>query len=402
MKFQVDKKLTGFTIFVIILCLLNLLINNINGRFFVSDFKVYYLAAKNLIAGGNVYFIAFGEDSGFYKYSPLTLMFFLPYTLLNLKAAAIIHFCILSIAYWYSFLLIRKMFKDYFFTQVNREGWLLSLAVISTMIFLVKELYLGNINILLIMLLLIALTNLTSGKEWKGAVILGLVVLTKPFFLLLILPLMLRKKFRALMIMSITILAGFLIPFLFLGINRGLALHLDWFKTVLGHSSDFPSLNSIDYLLKRYFFPGLPGYFEYFIILSGGLLSIWFIISNLRQEKKSGNEEKTGKANFIFEWFIIMAMIPNITKTDTEHFLASIPIITFIIYYISVKRKYFLSPVMVVLIFFYGANSQDLLGAEFSKRLFYMGLIGFSNLLLIVMSLILFLDWRRCDSLKLH
>jgi uncharacterized membrane protein len=85
-------------------------------------------------------------------------------------------------------------------------------------------------------------------------------------------------------------------------------------------------------------------------------------------------------------------------KTDTEHFLASIPIITFVIYYIAVSRRFWLIPVMVILIFFYGANSQDILGKDFSYRLFSMGLIGISNLLLILMVLLLYLDFRNVKN----
>ena len=396
-----EKRLTGFTVFVILLCLLNLIINNINHRFFVSDFKVYYYAAKNLLVGGKVYFIAFGEESGLYKYSPLTLLLFLPYTLVNFKVAAVIHFFILSFAYWYSYMLIRRLLAKYFFVNIGNEGWLLSLAVICTLIFLVKELYLGNINILLIMLCLKALIIFVSGQNNKGSILLGLVILTKPFFLILILPLLFRGKFKALAGMVIIVAAGLIIPFMIIGSQQGFSLTMDWFKTIVMHGSDFPSMNSIDYLLHFYLFPGLKGYTEYLIIFVAGILVIWFILKNLQQEKKLTGLNYLQDRNFIIEWFLILAMLPNIVKTDTEHFLASAPIITFIIYYIAGKRRFWLIPVMVILIFFYGGNSQDALGKDFSYRLFSMGLIGLSNLLLIFMALLLYLDFRS-SSLPTH
>lgn len=393
-----NRKFAGFTVFVIILSLMNLVINNINGRFFVSDFTVFYLAAKNLLAGDKVYMISFGLDPGLYKYSPVALLFFIPYTIFPFKVAAIIHLLILSFCYWYSYLLIRKILSIWFFPQVKHEGWLLSLAVICTLIFFVKELYLGNVNILLILLCLIALNDILLGKQWTAGILLGIVLLAKPFFLILILPLALRKKFKTLTGTAFALFAGFIIPFFIMGFQRSLLLHIDWMKTMLTHGSDFPSMNSIDYLLSYYFFPNLTEYAMYIIIIAAGILAGWFVVVNIRREKLINTAKGTEEKNFIIEWFLLLAIIPSVLKTDTEHFLASIPIITFIIYYIAVSRRFWLIPVMVILIFFYGGNSQDALGKDLSYLLFSMGLIGISNLLLILMTLFLYLDFRNLKS----
>jgi hypothetical protein len=388
----------GFTVFVLIICLLNLIINNINGRFFVSDFKVFYLAAKNLLAGQKVYMIAFGLDSGLYKYSPMTLLIFIPYTVFSFNIAAIIHLVILSFCFWYSYLLTRKILSTWFFPGVKHEGWLISLAVICTLIFLVKELYLGNINILLILLCLLALNDILLGKQWTGGILLGIVLLAKPFFLVLILPLALRKKFRTLAAIAVTLSAGFVIPFFILGFQRSFMLHMDWMKTILIHGSNYPSMNSIDYLLHYYLFPDFAGYMQYLIIISAGILAGWFVIINIRREKIENKAKELEERNFIIEWFLLLSVIPNVMRTDSEHFLASIPIIMFIIYYIAVSRRFWLIPVMVILIFFYGGNSQDALGRDFSLRLFSMGLIGISNLLLVLMTLFLYLDFRNLKN----
>jgi hypothetical protein len=393
-----NREFTGFTVFVLILCLLNPVINIINGRFFVSDFKVFYLAAKNLLAGEKVYMIAFGLDSGFYKYSPMTLLMFVPYTIFNFKTAAIIHIIILSFCYWYSYILTRKILATWFFPEVKNEGWILSLAVICTLIFLVRELHLGNINILLILLCLLALNNILTGKQGTTGVLLGIVLLAKPFFLILILPLALRKKIRTLIWIAITLSAGIVIPFFILGFQRSFMMYMDWMKTILMHGSNYPSMNSIDYLLHYYLFSDLAGYVQYLIIIAAGILAGWFVMINIRREKIENEAKGLEERNFIIEWFLLLSLIPDVMKTDTEHFLASIPIITFIIYYIAVTRRFWLIPVMVILIFFYGGNSQDALGREFSSQLFSMGLIGISNLLLILLTLFLYRDFRNMKN----
>jgi hypothetical protein len=55
---------------------------------------------------------------------------------------------------------------------------------------------------------------------------------------------------------------------------------------------------------------------------------------------------------------------------------------------------------MFILIFFYGANSQDVLGKEFSYHLFSMGLIGLSNLLLILLAGLIYVDFRNSEIAK--
>ncbi len=112
-----DKPLMGFGLIVIAVCLANFILNNVNGRFWLSDFNVYYTAAKNLISGGPVYLHAFGDGSGYYKYSPVILCFFLPYAALSYYAASVIHFVILSFSFFYAFILVYRILKKYFFLE---------------------------------------------------------------------------------------------------------------------------------------------------------------------------------------------------------------------------------------------------------------------------------------------
>ncbi|MEI6456446.1 MAG: hypothetical protein WCO93_09170, partial [bacterium] len=68
-----------FIVFAFVLFLTAFIFENINGRFWLNDFKVYYMAAKALLTGNQVYDLPFGEPSGYYKYSPFVLFFFFPY-----------------------------------------------------------------------------------------------------------------------------------------------------------------------------------------------------------------------------------------------------------------------------------------------------------------------------------
>ena len=256
-----DRPLIAFGLFVLVICLANIIMNNVNHRFWLTDFNVYYTAAKNLTTGSAVYLQAFGDGSGYYKYSPLILCFYMPYLSLNYYVASVIHFTILSAAFFYAFVLIYRMLTRYFFPEpVKRAALLLSIAFTCIMIHLVRELYLGNINILLLCLCLVALRHYLKGRTVGGSILLGLVILTKPFYLLLILPLLFRKKFRAIAVIAVTLMVGLLLPFIFFGIDRTLSLYSGWMKIMEVHSAVFPGKNTLEYLVSYYFITDLPWY----------------------------------------------------------------------------------------------------------------------------------------------
>jgi hypothetical protein len=382
-----NKWLPELALFVGVVTLLTFTLNMINGRFWLADFRVYYGAAQQWMAGGQVYLVSYDSGSGFYKYSPTLLCFFLPYTLFSYKIASIIHFFILGAAFFYTFIVIRDLLKKYLFPgQVKREGLLLILSFIPVLIHFSREMYLGNVNIVMLLLCCLAIRFYLADKFCAGSVLLGIVILTKPFFLILLLPLLLRRKWKAMASLAIVIIAGLLLPFLFAGPAKGIDLYSGWFRIILDHDADYPGLNSVDYLLRYYLFPALPAWFSYFIILAAGIFAGWFILTNVGQEKTNNDGGLQSSPNFLFEWFLLVALLPNLLKTDWVQFLLSAPIITFMVYYISVRKKYLLIPLLVFILLFFSANSDDLLGRELSHKILVMGTMGISNILLLTIA----------------
>jgi hypothetical protein len=399
MKTELLKKnilFNGFTLLVALVCLLTILLNTINGRFWLSDFHVYYSAAQNFLSGGQVYLVSFDSGSGFYKYSPVMLLFFLPFCIFSFKAASIIYFILLSIIFWYAFILIRDLLKLCFFRYTPRKEYvLLSLSFIPVVIFLSRELFLGNINILILMLCCLAAKRYLSGKDFAASLFISIAIIAKPYFLLLLIPLVIRRKWKALFWVVLFLSAGMAIPFLLTGPSKSIQLYTDWFNTMLIHDNAFPSRNSLEYILQYYVSPSLPGFVQYLILAIVCASAVLFIRSNIAFEKKHEVSSGFQESNFYFEWFVLIALLPNLVKADWVQFLLSAPIIAFIIFSIARLRRYWLIPVLVILIFFFGANSDDLMGRALSHQLFIMGLMGISNVLLILMSFYLFLDYRK-------
>jgi len=283
--------------------------------------------------------------------------------------------------------MIRQLLVNYYFPRNIKQEWLLLVfSFICIFIHVVRELYLGNINSFMLMFSLVALCRFLKNKKISGGVLLGLVVLTKPFFLLLLLPLLFRGKFKAIGWFCLTIIIGILLPFIIFGPHMGFNLHKEWISTMVIHDQGFPGTHTMTYLLQHYLFPGMNGFVDHMINLATCLLVCWLIFRNRLMERKIKESGKFEDWNFIFEWFALLALIPLLVKTDSEHFLASVPLIAFLIYFVRVNKCFWQIPVMLLLVFFFGANSTDLLGKVLSEKLDAMGVLGLSNLLLIVLT----------------
>jgi len=186
-----------FILFGALICATIFVAENVNGRFHLNDFKVYYYAAKALTQGKQVYQIPFGLDTGYYKYSPFTLLLFVPYTGFSFEVAGIFHFILLSVCTLTAIIFIYQLVTTYFFEGKSKSGPLF-LIFICILLHVFRELHLGNINIILVLLISFAVYCSLKSKPFIAGCLLGLVIVTKPYFLLLILPLIAYRKIKIL------------------------------------------------------------------------------------------------------------------------------------------------------------------------------------------------------------
>lgn len=393
MKVQIlkSKLPANFIIIALVICGVIFTLENINGRFWLNDFKVYYLAAKALLDGETVYGVSFGLSSGLYKYSPFTLFLFLPYTLFPYKIASILHFAIISSAATGSIVITFKLLEKYiFFGNKVKENLLMTIVFICTINHIIRDLHLGNVNLILLFFTTLAIHFMIKGKDIIAGGLFAVVLITKPYFLILILPLIIYKQRKILLSLAISILIFISIPMLFLGFTKNIELHKEWIRELMAHNTAMESSQTIISLFRYYFFQNLPDYFTLiFIALAGMLYILYAWIKNRYYTKEDEITSHQQKANLIIDCFILLAIIPNLVITDIQHFLWSIPIIAILLFYVSIKKKYLLIVGFIVVIILYGGNSTDLLGHSLSKQLLNMGILGISNLVLIVAVIIL-------------
>jgi hypothetical protein len=368
-------------IFVVIFC-----VENNNHRFWLNDFRVYYLAAKALIGGEQVYGVSFGLGTGFFKYSPMTLLLITPYVIFPIQVANIIHFLISSCCIIAAFLVLEQIIVDYLFVPRTKRTHLLLVAVLFCVLnHLFREVHLGNINMVIVLLLSLALRLVLKSQPITAGLLLALVIITKPYFIFFcLLPLLTHRKIKAILSMIVFLLIFFAIPFVFLGFSKNISLHQQWFSAMFEHSSYLYSNHTIVSLIQFYIYSAIPYKFTYYLIVLVGLLYIIYFGLNNQADTKNSNASMVKNKSFIIQYFLLIAIVPNLLITDTEHFLFALPLITILVFFLPTSKNYILVGCFILLAFLYGGNSPDLLGKEVSRQFENYGLLGLSNLIIIL------------------
>lgn len=393
---------TRFAIIVTILFLILLVLQNINGRFWMNDFKVFYMAAKSFVAGDPVYLQQFGLSSGYFKYSPFSLFLFIPFSFLPYFYAKLIYYLICTCFISLTIIASKNIWKELFGDKMQNSIYILIIAAIIAGGHLFRELHLGNINLLLLFALLSTLKLILSNKEKSAGLLLALIILVKPHFIVLIPLLLIRKKNITLVSMTAGLVIGFLFPVLFVGFGKNIALQHDWINTIAMHNASFlDSQNTIHIifysLFVRYFYADAGMFYVILLVTLIALFILYFVLRNFKYERSSNNS-KLASLNFTFEVLLIISIIPNLVLTDTEHFMYSLPLIVFILIYLFNSRNFNLIIISAIAFLLYIGNWGDFLG-EYSYVVAHYGSLGIGNLMIIGISL--FIYFRHFSHSKL-
>lgn len=361
----------------------------INRRFWMHDFEVYYMASDAFAHGLKVYGPTFGLSSGYYKYSPFALYLFLPLSLLPFTAAKVIFFSLISFAIITTFLVAAELLRNYKEgLQIYSNGILfLVLGIVSSQVF--RELHLGNVNMILLLLMLIILWFLISGKQITAGILFALVLFIKPHFIILAPLLLLRKQYKTLAITILGLTTGTLLPALVTGVSENIVLHKEWLQTMQNHNESLRQaydtiysllIRTLSYLqLFNFQFNEKTVAITLLIIVAAGFGL--FVIGNIMREQNMQHQH-IGQS-FTIEFLLLIAIIPNLVITDSEHFLLSIPLILFLLTFMHNKIPLWFKIAVIFAILLYTMNIHDLVGASVSLWLSENGILGLGNLILI-------------------
>jgi len=360
-----------------------------NKHFESNDFRVFYQASKNYWNGKAVYGLSFGLDSGFFKYSPFILLIFSPALLVDFFTASVLYYMLnISFLLLFFYRLFSFLKENYSFKS-KRELLFYLLVFASIVGHFIRELHLGNTNIILLCFVLLIIHLVKQKKQLHAGLLFVLIVLVKPYLAVLILPVLLFNHQRMFWSSLICGFGALVISLLFFGMNEGIVLYIEWFQSMISHSDYLTSNNTLWNFIgkltntKPMSQLGLP----MFVLLS-------MIFYAKFRKNKSSNPEIQHKQMALF-MFLLLAVFPLLLLTDTQHFLFSTPLIAMLAVRLYEKGLTWFLLSYVVLIVFYLGEAKLFLGQEIGNFVTVYGGIGWANLILIIWSLAL--HWNQMN-----
>jgi alpha-1,2-mannosyltransferase len=191
----------------------------------MPDFTVYHTAGRRFLAAEPLY----RESDGHYqhKYPPCSAVLFAPLGALPLPVAHAVWYAVVFGALAGSLTLSLRLVP-----REQRTPWLVVLTLLVEAKFYGHELTLGQVNAVLLLLMLLALHRLRAGAAAGGGALLALVTHVKPYALLFLPYLLVRRRWRAVL----GGLAGLLLlgvaPALRYGVSGTLELYRRWSETL--------------------------------------------------------------------------------------------------------------------------------------------------------------------------
>lgn len=368
-----------FTGFLCLFLLLFVVVEINNKRFETNDLKVYYGATTDFVNGNNPYLHPYGLGSGLYKYTPFTLYLFLPQAGMTYFSVQLIHVSLVLLSLIVVMISMRRMVSA--FSSLRFKSSWLYLVLVVFVIHITRELHLGNVNVLLLLLFLLGVSSYLNKNDVSTAIWWSLMLVLKPILLPIFIPLIFLKKWRIILFSTLFGISFVVITFFLHGWNYAFELWTSWLNALSNHDGHVVSMNSLGKIGEVYFGIASRWVLPVFtIVVLVGLMLIDFL-RNARTNKQ------------LLTWFFVfLAIVPNVFVTDTEHFLFSIPLVFLLLNELKEAKKWFYWLVFGIGMLFFSFNSTDLLGKELARIVFDSGCLGIGNLLFI--SLYLYLHFQ--------
>lgn len=380
-----------FAIILLLAAGLFMALEAINGRLWLNDFRVYYEAARALVNSEPLYGVAHGLSSGYFKYAPVMAAFYMPLALLPYPLAAGIQFMLIVLAFIGSVIRADRIIRKYVLPTKGESYAPLFLSALAVGAHLHRELHLGNINALLLCLLLAGLSALLIGRQRLAGLLFGVAILAKPHFVILLPWLLLRRRTKAIAWAMTALLLGLAAPMVLLGLSRSMELTREWLQAMAGHNASMiytggdahQMVDTAYSFAYRALFRHLGDFSETMIILTvlGFVAAVFGLLvwRNTRAERV----ETARSRHSAQEAFLLFALVPSLTVTDTNHFLFATPLILLVLHrLLSADRPVWLPFAAIPVLLLHGGNWSDLLG-PLSDHMTHYGILGIANLALV-------------------
>lgn len=354
-----------------------------NRNLIMVDYEVFYKAAQRIFHGSNLYQIE--ADGHFvFKYSPTSSIYFLPFALFSFNVSKIIYWVFLSMMFVSASFLAGKLYlSEIAQTNPKKYNTIILLAFASVGVHLQRELTLGQVNwVLLVLYLLIVLANV-NNKQLRTSITLAASVFIKPFGFIFIPYFILRKKFKELGYFIVFSVVLLLLPLLFYSYSEYQSQLLAWINELtveLGNKQDLasPRTHTIFSLLIRYtplYFidfsaPGVLIY-QFLVLILVGIISLKFF--------KMGKGLKFAEAE---NFALMIAIIPLLAATSEDAYLFLFPVI--VINFRDFRLMSILEKTILIAgVIFQGANIWELWGPKLFELFLDLSMVSIGAIMMI-------------------
>jgi len=352
----------------------------LSGLFFMlrlknemADFEVNYTAGQRIRSGETLYRAADGHWQ--FKYLPFSALLYVPLTLLPLPLAKAVWLTAIMLA---AFLIFRIAFNliDYKGNTLFSPAFFASLIVAR---YFLREFELGQINALITCLLVVCIWLLTvpskPSADLASGALAGLAAALKPYAVVFLPYLAVRKKWLALAGGSAILIIAVLAPALFYGWRGNWVVLGEW-KSSLATStplllSSQDNVSLLGFLTKRTQGQTLSlAIYGAILAFLGGLILV--II------RRGGQLSRP----FVLEGFLLLLLIPLVSPLGWDYtFLAAAPALMLVCRHFDKYRPFWKTPLvlnsLIVSLSLYDVMGRNLYAAFMSVSIITVNFILF-------------------------
>jgi len=384
------KNFKGSLIFLALVCIGFMFAELINHRFWLADLEVYFKAAQRISQGMKLY--RYVEDGHYiFKYSPTSAIYFIPLIILDFEIAKVIYWLLLTFLIVLGFIKCIKLLEPSLLNDARKKqfNWIVIGVIFSLAIHFLRELHLGQVNYLLFFIYLSAVSDYLNGKKYYPYLI-AISLFLKPFALIFIPYLLLKKEFKVIALISVGIVALAILPLLFYGsIDTTLQQYVAWMnelKIELSHKQGLlqNSNHTIFSVVARYtplqLIVESPTAAKVYQLILLSLLGL-FVFSFIRLQQKA-TITSDRKLLIALDFAMLISLIPLLAFTSENAFIYTMFLVFVIIIYFN--RMLLAEKIVAVIgLLFIGGNFAEVIGKKLSQRLDEISLISVGAIILL-------------------
>ncbi len=337
-----NNRIINLVIILLIITILTVLfISKVSPH--MVDYAVFHKAGERFISGEILYQPSDGHYQ--FKYMPFSAVYFILPSLFPLFWGKLIWFIIVLLSVFGTF------YYSYRFIKADNQSWLFVLlpTILVTARFFVREIDLGQSNAVMIVLLILMINALLQNKENHAGIFLGIASTLKPYAIIFIPYLLLKKKWRAAGISMMFLIISFFAPVLRYGWDGNLSLLNEWKVSLSGSTPQLltnPDNISFFGMYAKWFGIenlSMVSILAFCTIIIIGIFVLAAIIKPISFNKndKSQINVKT-KSALISECAILLILIPLITPQGWDNIFFSSTL--GLIYLLSIRNS--LQPIL--------------------------------------------------------